>query len=61
MKLIHRLEITVFRHPEYGVCDVPPGDIGNPLRDPLLDADCREAEDVPPIGFVLRVAVVRCS
>ena len=43
---------------EDGVCDAPPENLGNPLRNPLLDADYHEAEDVLPIRFVLRVAVV---
>ena len=58
MELIHRLEIDVVRRPDDGVCYVPPDDLGNSLHDPLLDTDCRKAEDVLPIGFVLRVAVV---
>ena len=58
LKLIHRLEIAVFCRPEDGVFDVPPDDLGNPLCDPLLDAYYIKAEDVLPIGFVLRVAVV---
>ena len=56
--LIHRLEINVVRCLEDWVRYVPPDDLGYSLRDPLLDADFREAEDVLPIGFVLRVAVV---
>ena len=58
MVLIHRLEITVVCCSEDGVRDVPPDYLGDPLRDSLLDSDCREAEDVLLIGFVLRVAVV---
>ena len=58
LKLVHQLEIAVVRRLEDGVYGVPPDDLVNPLRDPLLDADCCEAEDVLPIGFVLRVAVV---
>ena len=58
-ELIHRLEILVVRHLEDGVCDVLPDNIGNPLCKPLLDANFRNAEDVIPISFVLRIAVVR--
>ena len=58
LKLIHLLEIAVVCRPEDGVCGVPPKNLGNPFRNPLLDANCREAEDVLPIGFVLRVAGV---
>ena len=58
MVLIHRLEIAVVRRLEDGVRDVPPNDLGYPLCDPLLDVDCREAEDVLSIGFVLSVAIV---
>ena len=57
--LIHRFEVAVVRRPEDGVCDVPPDDLGNTLCNPLLDADCREAEEVLLIGFVLHVNVVR--
>ena len=56
--LIHRLDINVVRCPEGWVRYDPPGDLGCSLCDPLLDSDCREAEDVLPIGFVLRVADV---
>ena len=59
LELIHRLEIAFVHRSEDGVCDVPPDNLGNPLRDPLLGADCSDAEDVLPIGFVLCVAVVR--
>ena len=59
LELIHQLEIAVVRCSEDRVCDVPPDNIGNPLRNPLLDANLRKAEDVLPIGFVLCVAVVR--
>ena len=58
LKLIHRLEITVVHRFEDRVCNVPTDDLGDPLRDPLLDADCRKAGDVLSICFVLRVAVV---
>ena len=58
MELIHRLEIAFVHRSEDGVCDVPPDNLGNPLRDPLRGADYCNAEDVLPIGFVLRVAVV---
>ena len=56
--LIHRLEINVVRGPEDWVRYVPPDDLGYSLRDPLLKANCREAEDVLPISFLLRVAIV---
>ena len=58
LDLIYQLEIAVVRHSEDGVCDAPPDNLGNILRNPLLDADYLEAEDVLPIGFVLRIAVV---
>ena len=58
LELIHQLEIAVVRCSEDRVCDVPPDNIGNPLRNPLIQSDRREAEDVLPIGFVLRVDVV---
>ena len=58
MVLIHRLEVAVVYCSEDGVRDVPPKYLGDPFCDSLLDADCREAEDVPTIGLVLRVAVV---
>ena len=56
--MIHRLEISVVRRPEDWVDYVSPDDLGYSLRYPLLDTYCREAEDVLPIGFVLRVAIV---
>ena len=59
LKLIHQLEIAFVCCLEDGVWDVPPDNLGNPLRDPLLGADCSDAEDVLPIGFFLCVAVVR--
>ena len=43
---------------EDGGCDVPPDNLGNLLRDPLLDANLSKAKDVLLIGFVLRIAVV---
>ena len=56
--LIHQLKISVVCCSVDGVRDAPPDYLGDTLRDPLLDADCREAEDVLLIGFVLRVAFV---
>ena len=56
--LFYQLEVAVVRRPEDGVYDVPPNDIGDLLCNTLLDANCREAEDILPIGLVLRVAVV---
>ena len=58
LELIHRLEIAVVRRLEDGFCDVPPDDIGNTLRDRLLDDNYREEEEILQIGFVLRVVVV---
>ena len=56
--LIHLLEVAVVCCSEDGFCGVSPDYLGDPLQDTLLDAICREAEDVLLIGFFLRVAVV---
>ena len=56
--LIHQLEIAVVCCLDDGVRDVHPDYLGDSLRDPLLDADFQEAEDILPISFVLRVLVV---
>ena len=47
--LIHQLKISVFRRPEDWIRYVPPDDLGYSLRNPLLDFDGREAEDVMKI------------
>ena len=56
--LINLFEIAVVRRSEDWVHDVPPNDLGYSLSNPLLDADCRKAEEVLPIGFFLRISVV---
>ena len=55
--MIHRLEIAVVRCPEDWFRYVLPDYLGYSLRDPLFDSDCRKAEDVLTICFVLRVAI----
>ena len=42
LELIHQLGIAVVRRPEVGFCDFPIDNLGNPLRDPLLDVDCHK-------------------
>ena len=56
--LIHRLEVPVVFCLEDWVRYVSPGYLGDPLCYYLLDADCRQSEDVLSIGLVLGVAVV---
>ena len=55
--LVHRFEISVVCRPQDGVCDFLSDDLGDPLCDTFLEANCCEAEDVLSVGFVLVVAV----
>ena len=57
MVLINRLEVAIFRSPQDGVGCVFSDNLGDPLCDLFLDANCCEAEDVLSVGFVLGVAV----
>ena len=56
--LIHRLEIAVVCCSNDGVRDVSPDYLSDTFRNLLLEADFRKEEDVLPISFVLRVAIV---
>ena len=55
---VNRFEVDVFHHPQDVVGCVFSDYIGDPLYDPLFDADCCEAEDVLSVGLVMDVAVV---
>ena len=57
MVFVNRFEVSVFRHLQDGVGDVFPKDLGDPLCDPFLDADCCEAKDVLSVVFFLGVTV----
>ena len=56
--LVNRFEVAVFRRQQDGVGYVFSDDLGDPLCDPFLDANCCKAGDVLYFGFVLGVAVV---
>ena len=56
--LVNIFEVAAVRRPQDGVCDVVSGDLGHPLYDPFLDADCCEAEDIISVIFVMGIAVV---
>ena len=56
--LVNIFEVAAVRRPQDGVCDVVSVDLGHPLYDPFLDADCCKAEDIISVIFVMGIAVV---
>ena len=55
--LVNRFEVAVVLFPQDGVGYVFSDNLGDPLCDPFLDADCCEAKDVLSVVFFLGVTV----